>query len=103
MNVHFEDADFELDIEAMTLAQARAIKKQTGLTIRGLIAGLEDFDPDAMAALYWLMKVQNGVAVDIHKINFDVLKFAEALGNAAGEDEAEEDPTPEAAGEPPTM
>lgn len=91
--VHFEDKDYDFDIEAMDLAQARAIKSQTGLSIRKLMDGLGDFDPEAMAALYWLMLKQNGVTVDIRKVNFKVLEFAEALGEAFGDGQDEEDPT----------
>lgn len=101
MIVHFEDTDYQFDFEALDLAQARAIKRQTGLTIQGLIAGLESLDPEALVALYWLMRVQNGATVDINKVNFKVLKFGEALA-AASAAEKEADPTPAAPSDAPT-
>lgn len=103
MLVHFEDQDFQFDLEAMDLSQARYIKRQTGLTVKGLMEGLQEFDGDALVALYWLMKQQNGVAVDVHKVNFPVFKFAEALSKALdAESESEADPTPEAPPAPET-
>lgn len=101
MLVHFDDQDYEFDIEALDLTEARHIKRQTGLTVKGLMEGLGEMDPEALAALYWLMLKQNGKVTDMHKLNFSVLKFGEAIG-AAFEKEAEnndESPTvaPEAA------
>jgi hypothetical protein len=93
MKVHFEDEDFELDLDEIDVMQARIIKRQTGLTLAGLQKGLSEVDPDCMVALYWLMKNQNGVTVDMNKVNFKVVKFGQALGEATDR-ETEEDPTP---------
>lgn len=91
MLVHFEDKDYTFDIEALDVSEARTIKRQTGLTIRALMNGLEEMDPDAMVALYWLMLKQNGQMTDPNKVNFPMLKFGEALADAfAAEQEAEE-------------
>lgn len=93
--VHFEGAEYNFDIEDLNLAQARVIKNQTGMSIRKLLDGLAELDPEALAALYWLMLNQNGKAVDIHKVNFKVMEFGKALDEAFEADgEAEENPTP---------
>ena len=95
MLVTFEGKEYNFDIEALDLSEARTIKRQTGLTLRALMTGLEEMDPDALAALYWLMQKQNGIAADPNKVNFPLLKFAEALIAAfEAESEAqEENPT----------
>ena len=96
MNIHFEDTDYNFDIEALDLAEARHIKRQTGLTMRGLMDGLTDLDPEALLAIYWLMLKQNGQMSDMNKVNFSVLKFAEAVGSAFEAEaatRAEENPT----------
>lgn len=96
MIVRFEDKDYEFDIEGMTVSEARYIKKVTGFSIRGLIEGMSEVDPDALVAAYWLMQKQNGVVVDMNKVDFALLKFGEALNDAfAAEDKENEgaDPT----------
>lgn len=91
MLVNFEGKDYTFDIEALDVSEARTIKRQTGLTVRKLMDGLEDLDPDAMVALYWLMLKQNGTMTDPNKVNFPLLKFGEALAEAFDrESEAQE-------------
>jgi hypothetical protein len=94
MIIHFEDRDYEFDIEAMDLAEARHIKRQTGMTIRGLLEGMADLDPDALVAAYWLMLKQNGQPSDMNKVNYKVVKFGEALGKAFEEQEAKDEENP---------
>jgi len=96
MQVLFDGETFEFDIEALDLNEAMYLKRQKGLTIKGLIDGLDELDPDALAACYWLMRKQNGKTLDIHKLpSFPVFKFGEAIADAyAAENEnAETDPT----------
>jgi hypothetical protein len=98
MQVIFEGETFEFEIEAMTLPEATYLKRQKGMTIKGLIEGLQELDPDALAACYWLMLKQSGKVMDINKLpDFPVIKFGEAIAEAfAAESEDEEDPTKEA-------
>lgn len=91
--VHFEGQDYNFDLEDLDLAQARSIKRQTGMSIGKLLDGLSELDPEALAALYWLMLAQNGKVTDINKVNFKVMEFGKALGDAMGDEEAEENPT----------
>ena len=93
--VRFEDQEFELDIEELTLNQALYIYRQAKMSVRDLMVGLQDLNPDAMAALYWLMLDQNGKRADIGKLNFKILAFAAALSDAfpSDEEDAEADPT----------
>ena len=101
MQVHFEDQDFQFEIEDIDVSQSRHIYKQTGLSVRGLLDGLKEINPDALVALYWLMKAQNGTVVDMGKVNFPILRFAAALGDgldAEKKEQAEERPTKPGAG-----
>lgn len=105
MQIHFEDKDYELELDDIDVQQARIIKRQTGLTLLQLQKGLEEVDVDCLVALYWLMKKQNGETVDMNKVNFPVVRFGEAVITALIEKAraAEENPTDEsAAATPPT-
>lgn len=102
--VHFEGAEYNFDIQDLTLMQARIIKNQTGMSVRKLMDGLVELDPEALAALYWLMLNQNGKAVDIHKVNFKVMEFGKALDEAFTDDEEDEaNPTQQALDAPATQ
>lgn len=82
MLVKWDGKDYTLDIEAITVSQARVIKRATQLTPLKLQDALGEADPDALAALYWLMLNQNGVAADIHRIDFKIVDFANAIDEA---------------------
>jgi hypothetical protein len=95
MQVMFEDKEYELDVEGLSFTEARYIYRQTGLTVKGLLDGLTELNPDAAASLYWLMLKQNGQTMDINKLpDFPILKFAEAILSAnEADEEGEPDPT----------
>ena len=95
MLVQFQDEEYQFDIEALDLSEARYIKRNAGLSVKQLMDAVGEIDPEALAAIYWLMLKQSGKVQDISKLNFPVLKFAEALAAAfASENEGkEEDPT----------
>jgi len=102
MKILFEDKEYDFDLESLRLDEARIIKRRFNMTVRALMDGLSDMDPEACAAMYWLMLKQNGKLIDPDKIdNFPVLKFGEALIEAwekenADDSEGEADPTTEA-------
>jgi hypothetical protein len=92
MKIAFEDRDYELDLDDITVAQAKVIKVHRGLTLKGLSDGLNELDADALVAAYWLMRVQSGdVGIDIDRVDFKAVRFAEALvkANKAEESAAE--------------
>ena len=95
MLVNFEGVEYQFDLEALDLSEARYIKNVTGFSVGKLLQGLAEVDPDATAAAYWLMLKQNGQTQDMRKMNFPVLKFAEVLNEAFDAEEAAkaEDPT----------
>jgi hypothetical protein len=87
MIVQFEGQDWEFNLDDIDVVQARYIKRHTGLTIVNMEEGMGTGDPDALCALYWLMKVQNGKTTDINGVNFPILKFAMALVEAVKREE----------------
>jgi hypothetical protein len=87
MNVHFEDQDYEFDFDALDVTQARHLKRQLGLTLKQFQDGLADLDPDCLVGLYWLMLHQNGKAVDMNKVNFNIAAFGEAFAKAGEEEQ----------------
>lgn len=95
MLVNFEDRDWNLDVDELDVAQAMVIKVKTGFNLLQWQAALEAGDVLAAKALYWLMLAQNGISADIDLINFKVLKFIAAVGQAALADKqsGEKDPT----------
>ncbi len=71
---------YEFDDEAMTIDEARLIKKHTGMGLKSWAMGLQDMDPDALVAMVYLSKVRAGEAVrwqdldslKLNDINLDV-------------------------------
>lgn len=82
MQVEFEDRIWDFSYDAIDLAQARYIKNHTGLSMSGLLEGMREMDPEAAAATYWAMKTQNGVVVDIGKVNFPLMQYCRLVGAA---------------------
>lgn len=78
-----EDREFNFDLDDIDVVQSRYIKRHVGLTPKALMAGLNEGDPDALVALYWLMLNQNGIGADLSKVNFKLAKFGDALNTAA--------------------
>jgi hypothetical protein len=93
MHVTFDGVEYEFEIEAITRSEAAYIKRRTNMTLGGMLKGVADLDPDAVAAMFWLMLKQNGTNRDIDKMDdFPILKFGNALVEAFALEE-EEDPT----------
>jgi hypothetical protein len=92
MRLNYEGRDYTFDLEEITLQQARTIKSQCGITLLGLEAGLENGDPDALRAIFWLMLVQNGEQADIDRVDCKIVKFARAIDAAVTEGTTEETP-----------
>jgi hypothetical protein len=93
MIVNFEDQEYTLDIEEVDVRQATLIKVKTGLNLLEWQASLETGDVDALRALYWLMREQSNKPVNFESINFKIIKFANAIAEASGDAESEENPT----------
>jgi hypothetical protein len=99
MKIDFEDREYVLDLDDITVAQAKVIKVHRGLTIKALSEGLSELDADSLVAVYWLMKIQSGeTGIDIDRVDFKAVRFAEAMAIAAqaeAADKTEDDPKDE--------
>jgi hypothetical protein len=75
--LHFvlDDTEYEFDQNKLALFEALAIKKELGLTVAGMQAGMRDLDPEALIAVVWLSKKRAGEAVRIQDIDFDVMEL----------------------------
>lgn len=102
MKIDYEGESLEFDLENITVRQAMAIKMKTGLTLMGLDQGLAVGDPDALLAIYWLMRTQaEGKPVDMDNLDFKVVKLANAVQAAVEAEQASEEATDEAKGTDP--
>lgn len=94
-HVKYEGKEYNFDLEDITVQQARTIKSSCNLTLLGLETGLEQGDPDALRAVFWLMLAQNGEVEEIDRVDFKIVKFARAI-DAAAIEEAKRTKTEEA-------
>lgn len=91
MKVTYLDNDYTLEMDEIDVKQARLIKAKCGLTLATLEDGLNEADPDALRAIFWLMTEQSGLHQDIDLINFKVYKFAKALQEATANEVKEQE------------
>jgi hypothetical protein len=64
---------YEFDDTAMTIDEARLIKKNAGMGMKSWALAMADMDPDALVGLIYLAKVRAGEAVrwsDLYSIKF---------------------------------
>lgn len=81
---------YEFDEEHLPITDAMRIKEATGLTVRGFLTGLREYDPHAVVALVWLAKRRSGERVtfdDVVATNFDMLQDLEMEKPVEDEDE----------------
>lgn len=90
MKIDFEGRLWEFSQEDITIKQGMAIYLAYGLTIRGLLEGIQNLDVRAIQCDYWLMLQQNGVEKPIKDCDFDPLAFMAAMGEARDREAAEE-------------
>lgn len=91
MKVNYDGHEYEFDLDEIDVNQACIIKAKCNLTLMSLEAGLMQADPHALKAIFWLMLVQSGdTNADIDRINFKIVKFANALQEATKAEEAAE-------------
>ena len=83
MLVKWEEKEFTLDLDEMTVAQAKVIKIHCQLTLMSLVNALREGDPDALRAAFWLMHAQSGVPCNIDRIDFVIVKFLNAITEAS--------------------
>jgi hypothetical protein len=94
MVINFDGKQYSLDVDEIDVAQAMVIKVKTGFNLLQWQAALEEGDVLAVKALYWLMLAQNGIASDIDLVNFKLVRFIEAVGEASKADKKDAEPNP---------
>lgn len=82
MKVYYDDKEYDFDLDEITVSQARTIKAKCGFTLLGLEEALAVGDADALRAIFWLMLCNSGQTVDIDRVDFKIVKFAQALQRA---------------------
>lgn len=102
MKVCYEGEELEFDLERVTVRQAMQLKMKLGLTLLGLDEGLTKGDPDALLAVYWLMRTHSSdKPVDIDTLDFKIVKLANAIQEAVEKEQAEQEEEVKAAGKAP--
>lgn len=85
--------EYLFDEESMLMAEARAIKKLTGMTPLRWQEGLNEMDPDAIQVLVYLVKKRAGLVVKYDDLEtLDLLKDID-IDPVTTEGEGEPDPT----------
>lgn len=87
MKIRIEDQFYDFDQNRLMLSEAMAVKTYTGLTIPDWQKALEAFDPQAVAALVWILKKRAGEEVRFSELDFNLADFEVET------DEDEPDPT----------
>jgi hypothetical protein len=101
--ISYQGRDYDdFDVEHAGLDELRQIKKKLDLTVRQLIAGLNEIDVDAMTAVRWVVRRQHDqrLVLDAGE-KYDFWEWANAYlasRTAAQEREEEEEPDPTLAG-----
>ena len=87
MKICYEGEELDFDLEKITVRQAMLLQSKLGLTLLSLDQGLAQGDPQAMLAVFWLMKTHSGQKVDIDDLDFKVVKLANAIQEAVDAEE----------------
>lgn len=96
----FEGEEYKLP--TLMLAEARAIQKVTGYTVKRFFESLAEMDAEAITALIWVARKRGNPTLRFDDVDGDLSTFA-PIGGADEEDEAEQqgkdpDPSPTDAG-----
>ncbi len=88
MQIVYDDKTYTLDLEDIDVDQARKIKSEFGLTLKGLEEGFAEGDSDAVVAMYWIMLAQNGEDHAIRTLKVKPVKYIRAVTAALVADQA---------------
>lgn len=76
MKFRVEGEDYEFDESTLTVAEARLIKKHTGMGLKSFAESSKDGDPDALVAIVFLAKRRANEAVRWQDLdNLDLAKL----------------------------
>ena len=92
------DIDHEWLFESMTLKELRLIKKLTGMGQKAFAEAGDEGDPEALAALIYVLHKRDRINIPFDDVDLDFTKFTmepteqELKELAAVEEDADEDP-----------
>jgi hypothetical protein len=92
------EIDHEWLFESMTLKELRVIKKLTGMGQRAFAEAGDEGDPEALAALIYVLHKRDKILIPFDDVDLDFTKFTmepteqELKELAAVEEDADEDP-----------
>jgi hypothetical protein len=92
------DIDHEWLFESMTLKELRVIKKLTGMGQKAFAEAGDEGDPEALAALIYVLHNRDKIKIPFDDVDLDFTKFTmepteqELKELAAAEEDADEDP-----------
>jgi hypothetical protein len=93
--IRFEDREFTIDKDKITVDEWRELKRKYGMTPKGFDDGIGEADPDASTFLYWIMLRRGGDtrAVLGDQLKPDIIALNAAI--AAAESDVPAVPEPE--------
>lgn len=92
------DIDHQWLFESMTLKELRVIKKLTGMGQKAFAEAGDEGDPEALAALIYVLHKRDKISIPFDDVDLDFTKFTmeateqELKELAAVEEDADEDP-----------
>lgn len=96
MIIDWQGKPYTFEPGNVTVREATTIKLHTGHGLISWQKAIWDADPQSVAALMWLMKARNGEATEIAMLDFDVMAFLNAYGEAVLIEQAVEESGPKA-------
>lgn len=89
LEVGFAGKTYEYDPDSLLVSEFRQIKKVTGLSRKGWYEGLNDDDPDAVAALIYILRRRTGEDVRFADIDGEWSSLTITRQGGAEEEEPE--------------
>jgi len=81
--IKFSGAEYEYDPAKIDVATAMTIRDHTGMGIRSWEKAIDDADPLALQALFWVVLKQNGERRTLKTLDFSVVEFYQAIVEAS--------------------
>lgn len=72
MKIRIEDQFYDFEADRLMLKEAMAVKTYTGMGVTDWNKALEEFDPNAIAALVWILKKRAGEDVRFSDLDFNL-------------------------------
>jgi hypothetical protein len=104
VQIKWEGKEYAYSPGEVRVKEGIVIKVHTGLGLLSWERACRDLDPQAIQALLWLIKSRNGEPCEVAMLDFDILAFMTAYGEAmqslpepepAPKADSPSDPTPE--------